>query len=74
MRTLAESTYLDSRFGIETDLPHAGTSLENRYVYDASARELKALAERGLIEITAETMSAATDEPLIEHLRFKRLR
>jgi hypothetical protein len=74
MRTLAEATYLDSRFGVETELPRAGTSLENPFVYDASARELKSLAERGLVEITRETTAVVADEPLIEHLSFRRLR
>ncbi len=74
MRTLAEVAYLNSQFGVENELPRAGTTLENPYVYDASARELKALAARGLIEITQESTAIADDEPLIERLHFVRLR
>jgi hypothetical protein len=74
MRTLAETLYLDSRFGVETELPRAGTSLENPFVYDASAREMKGLAEKGLIEITQERTAPTAEEPLIRELRFKRLR
>jgi hypothetical protein len=74
MRTLAEVAYLDSRFGVEIELPRAGTALENPYVYDASAREIKALAERGLVQITRERTALVADAPLIEQLHFKRLR
>lgn len=74
MRTLAEVAYLDSRFGVETDLPRAGSALENPYVYDASARQLKELAEHGLIQITREHTSTVADECLIDRLSFKRLR
>jgi len=74
MRTLAHAAYLDSHFGVECELPHAGSALENPYVYDDSARELKALAERGLIEIVKERRVVFGDEPLIQHLSFRRLR
>jgi hypothetical protein len=74
MRTLAHATYLDSHFGVECELPHAGSALENPYVYDASARELKAMAERGLVEIVDERRRDHDDEALIQHLSFRRLR
>jgi hypothetical protein len=74
MLTLARSTYLDSSFGVATDLPRAGTALENPFVFDAAARELKQLADRGLIEIVAERTVRHADEQLIERLSFKRLR
>ena len=74
VRTLALSAYLDSTFGAESELPRAGSSLENPYVYDASARELKALAEQGLIEVTGEHRHRHGDEELIDHLSFRRLR
>ena len=41
MRTLAQSAYLESEFGTLSELPSVGTPLENPYVYDSSARELK---------------------------------
>src|SRR5688500_12205517 len=51
VRTLAHNVYLDSEFGVPQDLPKAGSTLENPYVYDATARELKSMAERGLVRI-----------------------
>lgn len=74
MRTLAQAAYLDSCFGVESELPHAGSALENPFVYDASAREIKQLAERGLVEIVAERRRQLDDEALIAHLSFRRLR
>lgn len=74
MRTLAEATYLDSRFGVETELPRAGSALENPFVYDASARELKQLAECGLIQVTQEHTAMLAGECLIDRFAFKRLR
>jgi hypothetical protein len=44
MQTLAQSAYLESEFGTLSELPSVGTPLENPYVYDASARELKDMA------------------------------
>jgi hypothetical protein len=74
VRTLAQSVYVDSTFGVECELPRAGSALENPFVYDASARELKAMAERGLIEVIKEQSHALGDEQLIDHLSFRRLR
>ncbi len=79
MRTLAESAYLNSEFGCLSELPSVGSSLENPYVYDASARELKAMASRGLVEIIDERRSssdsdAASGGGLIRKLTFLRLR
>ena len=74
MRTLARSAYLESSFGVATDLPHAGSALENPFVFDDAARELKQLADRGLIEIVAEQTVRHANEDLIGRLRFRRLR
>lgn len=73
MRTLAQSLYLDSCFGTDEELPHAGSALENPYVYDAAAQELKAMAAKGLVVITAEHTVRAGEDLLITRLRFKRL-
>ena len=73
MHTLAQSAYLDSAFGIDEELPRAGSALENPYVFDASARELKAMAGKGLVEIVAEHTSRVADEQLIDRLRFRRV-
>lgn len=74
MRTLAYSAYLDSEFGVPQDLLGAGSSLENPFVYDAAARELKAMADQGLISILSEGTAVADQEVLINNLRFMRLR
>jgi hypothetical protein len=74
VRSLAQRFYLDSQFGVAQELPRAGSTLENPFVYDAVAKELKAMADRGLVEIVDEQIAAFAQEPLVERLRFKRLR
>jgi hypothetical protein len=74
MHTLAHAAYLDSSFGAISELPHAGSPLENPFVYDDAAREIKQLAARGLVEIVSEHKVQRADEELIDHLSFKRLR
>ena len=73
MRTLAQSAYFDSEFGTLSELPNVGSSLENPYVYDASARELKAMAAKGLVKIVDERRSDDRSG-LISRLTFERLR
>lgn len=74
MRTLAESAYLESEFGAVSELPTVGSALENPYVYDASARELKAMASRGLLKIVDERRRDDGFAGLIGRLSFERLR
>ncbi len=74
MSTFAHSAYRDSEFGLPQDLPKAGTSLENPYAFDASAKELKMMAQLGLVEILDEHVTFQMPEPLIDRLRFVRLR
>jgi hypothetical protein len=74
VRTLVHSAYLDSAFGVPQELPKAGSPLENPYVYDATAKELKSMADRGLLRIVAEHCTGAQDEPLIDELCFVRVR
>lgn len=74
MRTLAESAYLESEFGTPFVLVGAGSALENPYVYDASALELKTMAENGLVRIVDERRSADEAGGLICRLVFERLR
>jgi hypothetical protein len=71
--SLAHTFYLDSQFGEIQDLPRAGSTLENPFVYDAVARELKAMAALGLVEIVHE-QTRLVPEPLVDNLRFRRLR
>lgn len=74
MRTLAQSAYLESEFGTLSELPSVGSSLENPYVYDASARELKAMAGQGLLKIIDERRIGDGLAGLIDRLTFQRLR
>lgn len=74
MLTLAKSAYLDSQFGVEQRLPTVGCALENKFVYDDAARELKTMATQGLVEIVSEVVVQDGDDELITNLRFKRLR
>jgi hypothetical protein len=72
--SLVQSIYLDSTPGVLTNLEGAGTALENPYVYDSVARELKAMADRGLVRIVREEVATATNEQLIASITFARLR
>ena len=74
MRTLAQSAYLDSECGALSELPSVGTPLENPFVYDASARELKAMASQGLVKIVEERRHDGGPDGLISRLTFERLR
>jgi len=74
MSTYAHTLYLDSEFGVPQDLPKAGVSLENPYAYDATARELKHMAEDGRVGIVSEHVSVMNHDRLIDRLTFVRLR
>jgi hypothetical protein len=74
VRSLAQTFYMDSEFGVDQELPRAGFTLENPFVYDAVAKDMKAMADQGLVEIVDERVSASRQEPLVERLRFRRLR
>ena len=74
MHTLAQSLYLDSQFGVEQELPRAGSTLEHPLVFNATAQELKAMAAQGLVEIVRERCADGADGGLIDRLSFRRLR
>jgi hypothetical protein len=74
MTLIADSLVRSSPVGSKAVLPRAGTTLENAYVYDAVARDLQAVAQRGHLEITALKTEAVGGEQLIRHLEFRRLR
>ena len=74
MTSLSRSIYLAADVGIPTEVPPAGSSLENPYVYDSVARELKAMADEGLIRVVSEDRREGESETLIERIRFARLR
>lgn len=71
MLSLAQSLFLDSELRVEQDLPRAGSTLENPFVYDAVAREFKQMAQLGLVEIVQEQSGS---DSLIESLRYRRVR
>ncbi len=74
MTSLSRSIYLSADLGVPTDVPPAGSSLENPYVYDSVARELKAMADEGLLQVVSEARRPNASEPLIGRIRFARLR
>ena len=74
MRTLAQALYLDSEYGVLQELPHAGSALEHPLVFDSAARELKEMADRGMVEIVSEHRYESGAESLIDKLQFRRLR
>jgi hypothetical protein len=73
MITLAQRFYIDTRTGSTVPLPRAGTSMENPFVFDACAREIKSLAERGCVDIVSERRSDSGGDGLITELVFKKL-
>ena len=74
MRTLSTSIYLAADVGVPTEVEPAGTSLENPYVYDSVARDLKAMAGEGLLRIVDEHLREGRSDAPIERLSFVRLR
>lgn len=74
MPSVVLSIYLDSQPGALTELDAAGTGLENPYVYDSAARDLKAMAEEGLLKIATERVERDSPDALITSISFERLR
>jgi hypothetical protein len=74
MPTIAESIYSAADIGTIITLPKAGTRLENRYVFDSSAREITAMAERGLVKVVSESHASDRDDALITDIAFVRMR
>lgn len=73
MHTIAESIYRGIDVGTTVALPKAGTALENRFVFDSSAHEIKAMAERGLVKIVSERRASERDDALITDIVFVRM-
>jgi hypothetical protein len=71
---LARSVFLESEIGAIEELPRSGSALENPFVFDAVANDLKRMAESGLVEIIEERRTHAGSETLIDSLRYRRLR
>jgi hypothetical protein len=74
MLTIADSLLAHTPLGAKSELPRAGTALENPYVYDAAAREIKEHAIRGRVEIIDEVVTPMGAEQVVSRLVFKRLR
>ena len=74
MNTIAKSIYSNASIGTPISLPKAGTALENRYVFDSSAREIKAMAGRGLVKIVSERRASEHESALITDICFARVR
>ena len=74
MPTIAETEYALSEIGLPRDLCRAGTSLENPFVYDSTARELRAMAAIGKVEILSESTIHDSHQELITAVTFRRVR
>lgn len=74
MHSVAHTLHALAPIGAVVELPSAGTWLENPYVYDAAARDIKALVERGCTEIVDEKVEHLGGEPVTVRLAFRRLR
>jgi hypothetical protein len=74
MNTIAEGVYLEAKVGAVVSLPKYGTRLENRYVFDAAAREIHAMAARGLVKVVDERRALPQDSELITDIAFIKLR
>lgn len=74
MQNLVQAIYADAALGVVRELEAAGTGLENPYVYDSAARDLKTMADRGLVKIVHEQMRPGSTGPLIRAISFARLR
>ena len=74
MQTLATSAYLEADVGAISELRREGSSLENPYAYDSAAREIKALAQQGLVAVVDERTSGDPRMPLTTAIRFRKLR
>jgi hypothetical protein len=74
MRSLSTSIYLEADVGVATDVEPAGTPLENPYVYDSVARELKAMERDGLLRVVSERYRQGDAEAPIDRISFVRLR
>ena len=71
---IARSVFLESEIGAIEELPRSGSALENPFVFDAVANDLKRMAVSGLLEIVDERRTRAGPDTLIDSIRYRRLR
>jgi hypothetical protein len=69
---MAVHSLLDAPVGAPFELPRAGSSLENPFVYDAVARELLSEARRGRITVVDCLAEGEGADALIKQLVFVR--
>jgi hypothetical protein len=74
MKTIAWRFYLDTEPGSTVRLPKAGTRMENPYVFDASAQDIKVLAAQGCVNIVSERREGLAGDSLITDLVFTKIR
>jgi hypothetical protein len=74
MQTLVHIRLPRADVGAVSELRREGSSLENPYAYDSAAREIKALAERGLVAVVDEQTSGDPGMLLTTSIRFRKLR
>jgi hypothetical protein len=68
------SVLFDSQVGVARRLERAGGALENPYVYNDVAEDLKSLAGQGWLDVLAEESVDRGGELLIDHITFIRRR
>jgi hypothetical protein len=71
---LAHSVFLESEIGAIEELPRSGSALENPFVFDSVANDLKRMAASGLVEVVDERRTGAGADTLIDSFRYRRLR
>ena len=71
---LAHSVFLESEIGAIEELPRSGTALENPFVFDAVANDLKRMVASGLVEVVDERRTVSGSDTLIDLFRYRRLR
>lgn len=74
MRTLSTTIFLSADVGVPVDVEAAGSPLENPYVYDSVARDLKAMEREGLLQVVDEKWHQGDVEKQIDRISFVRLR
>lgn len=72
--SIARQLFNQAPIGEPVRLPQAGTSLENPYVFDSVAREIKSTASQfGALEVLEERTLAGATDALITEFVFRRL-
>jgi hypothetical protein len=74
MRTLSTTIFLAADVGVPIDVESAGTPLENPYVYDSVARDLKAMEREGLLRVVNQEWRQGNVDGPIDRISFVRLR